>query len=88
MTPSDPNQRGCQLSLKFNVDITKIWTELTKRGVVVRFSLRLSFFSVDKRYPDVIRVAAVHLYNSFSDVHRFVDALLSSINSVEGFLSD
>uniref|UniRef100_A0A914RDK8 Kynureninase n=1 Tax=Parascaris equorum TaxID=6256 RepID=A0A914RDK8_PAREQ len=35
MTPSDPKQRGCQLSLKFNVDIAQVFEELTKRGVVV-----------------------------------------------------
>lgn len=72
MTPSDPRQRGCQLSLKFNVDIVKVFEELTKRGVVV-----------DKRYPNVIRVTPVHLYNSFRDVHRFVEALLDSLDEIE-----
>ncbi|VDK29265.1 unnamed protein product, partial [Gongylonema pulchrum] len=38
---------------------------------------------VDKRYPDVIRVTPVHLYNSFTDVHRFMRALLDSLNIVE-----
>ncbi|VDD84885.1 unnamed protein product [Enterobius vermicularis] len=72
MTPSRAEDRGCQLSLKFNIDISKLCTELGKRGVVV-----------DKRYPYVIRVTPVHLYNSFSDVHRFVTALLECLNSLE-----
>ncbi|VDO40197.1 unnamed protein product, partial [Onchocerca flexuosa] len=33
ITPSDPEQRGCQLSLKFNVDISLIYEELVRRGV-------------------------------------------------------
>ncbi|EJD75905.1 kynureninase [Loa loa] len=74
MTPSDPEQRGCQLSLKFNVDISLVYEELVKRGV-----------AVDKRYPDVIRVTPVHLYNSYTDVHRFMRALLDSLIVVEGY---
>uniref|UniRef100_A0AAF5Q6S4 Kynureninase n=2 Tax=Wuchereria bancrofti TaxID=6293 RepID=A0AAF5Q6S4_WUCBA len=73
MTPSDPEQRGCQLSLKFNIDISLVYKELVKRGV-----------AVDKRYPDVIRVTPVHLYNSYTDVHRFMRALLDSLIVVEG----
>uniref|UniRef100_A0A915E8J9 Aminotransferase class V domain-containing protein n=1 Tax=Ditylenchus dipsaci TaxID=166011 RepID=A0A915E8J9_9BILA len=71
VTPRDPQQRGCQLSLKFNCDIKSIYLELVKRGI-----------AVDKRYPHVIRVAPVHLYNSFEDVWRFVDRLLASIKAV------
>uniref|UniRef100_A0A8D0AWF9 Kynureninase n=1 Tax=Sander lucioperca TaxID=283035 RepID=A0A8D0AWF9_SANLU len=36
VTPSDPQQRGCQLSLSFSVPILKIFRELEKRGVAVR----------------------------------------------------
>lgn len=75
MTPSDPEQRGCQLSLKFNIDIARVYKELVKRGV-----------AVDKRYPDVIRVTPVHLYNNFTDVHRFMRALLDSLSIVESDL--
>lgn len=35
ITPRDPNQRGCQLSLKFSCDISKIYQQLAKRGVAV-----------------------------------------------------
>ena len=35
ITPSDPAQRGAQLSLSFFVPILHVFEELTKRGVVV-----------------------------------------------------
>lgn len=35
ITPSDPEQRGCQLSLNFSVHIRKVFDELEKRGVAV-----------------------------------------------------
>lgn len=35
ITPSDPQQRGCQLSLSFSVHIRKVFQELEKRGVAV-----------------------------------------------------
>lgn len=35
LTPSDLDQRGAQLSLSFSVNITKVFEELMKRGVVV-----------------------------------------------------
>ncbi|TKR82837.1 hypothetical protein L596_016512 [Steinernema carpocapsae] len=72
ITPTDPEQRGCQLSLKFNVDVSTIWLELTKRGVVC-----------DKRFPNVIRVAPVHYYNNFMDVWRFAHVLKDVILGLE-----
>ncbi|XP_074482814.1 kynureninase [Sebastes fasciatus] len=68
ITPSDPQQRGCQLSLCFSVPIRKIFQELEKRGV-----------ACDMREPSVLRVAPVPLYNSFSDVHRFIETLGSAL---------
>jgi len=64
ISPSDPAQRGCQLSLQFSVSLHQVYSELQKLGVVC-----------DKRLPYVLRVAPVHIYNNFSDVHRFVCAL-------------
>uniref|UniRef100_A0A1I7XU79 Kynureninase n=1 Tax=Heterorhabditis bacteriophora TaxID=37862 RepID=A0A1I7XU79_HETBA len=72
ITPRDFNQRGCQLSLKFNVSIDVIYEELVKRGV-----------AVDKRHPNVIRVSPVHLYNNYVDCRRFVTALQDSCTVAE-----
>lgn len=38
ITPSDPEQRGCQLSLSFSRPIRAVFQELEKRGVVVRIT--------------------------------------------------
>ncbi|XP_046887042.1 kynureninase isoform X2 [Hypomesus transpacificus] len=72
ITPSNPEERGCQLSLSFSVPIRAIFQELEKRGV-----------ACDMREPSVLRVAPVPLYNSFSDVHRFISVLGSSMAASE-----
>ncbi|XP_054158129.1 kynureninase-like isoform X2 [Oppia nitens] len=64
ITPADPDQRGAQLSLIFSVPLTPVQEELQKRGVVC-----------DIRMPSVMRVAPVPIYNSFTDVHKFVSIL-------------
>jgi len=60
ITPSDSNHRGCQLSVLTGENGKSIHDELTRKGVVS-----------DWRNPNVIRVAPVPLYNSFSDVYQF-----------------
>ncbi|KAL1273433.1 hypothetical protein QQF64_029295 [Cirrhinus molitorella] len=72
ITPSDPEQRGCQLSLSFSRPIRAVFQELEKRGV-----------ACDMREPNVLRVAPVPLYNSFTDVHRFITALGSALSACE-----
>jgi kynureninase len=67
LTPSDPMQRGCQLSLSFNITGTSlddIHNYLQSHNVIC-----------DTRKPNVIRVAPTPLYNSFTDVHLFIEIL-------------
>ena len=68
ITPSDPDQRGCQLSIRVKDSDKNLFNQLTSRGVFA-----------DWREPDVIRVAPAPLYNSFSDVYRFVEILKSCL---------
>jgi kynureninase len=62
LTPAGPQERGCQLSVRVHGDAARahrVHTRLMARGVVA-----------DLRAPDVLRLAPVPLYNSFSDVTR------------------
>jgi len=64
ITPANPAERGCQLSLRTFAEGKKIFQRLSDNGVIC-----------DWREPDVIRLAPVPLYNSFEDVFRFVELL-------------
>lgn len=66
ITPSNPNERGCQLSLFLTNSGKEVFNFLINRGVVL-----------DWREPNVMRVAPVPLYNSFSEVYEFVEILKS-----------
>lgn len=64
VTPRDPRQRGCQLSIRVKGADKRLFDAITKQGV-----------AADWREPDVIRVAPAPLYNSFTDAHRFAGIL-------------
>ena len=64
ITPTDPAQRGCQLSIVAGSQGTELFQFLTQRGVMC-----------DWREPNVIRVAPVPFYNRFTDVYDFVQLL-------------
>lgn len=64
ITPRNPDDRGCQLSIQVKNADKKLHTKLTEAGVIS-----------DWREPDVIRVAPAPLYNSFEDVFRFSEKL-------------
>ena len=72
ITPTQPKNRGCQLSLKvINSDFSgrEVFNSLLTEGV-----------SCDWRYPDVIRVAPVPLYNSYKEIYKFVRILKKILN--------
>lgn len=64
ITPAEPKARGCQLSLRFGANAQRVHEVLGQRGVICDF-----------RRPDVIRIAPVPLYNSFEDLHSFLEIL-------------
>ncbi|GAA4236649.1 kynureninase [Postechiella marina] len=69
ITPSNPDERGCQLSIQVKNADKVLHDKLTKTGVIS-----------DWREPDVIRCAPVPLYNSFEDVYRLVEKLKGILN--------
>jgi len=62
LTPGEPEQRGCQLSLRVREGGHDLFRHLAAKGVIC-----------DWREPDVIRVAPAPLYNTFDEVRRFVE---------------
>jgi len=68
ITPSDPEQRGCQLSIFFHKDGRRLFDALAAAGVIA-----------DWREPNVIRIAPVPLYNRFEDVYQFAHLLKKNL---------
>ena len=64
ITPSNPNERGCQLSLQVRNADKNLHKKLTKNNI-----------STDWREPDVIRCAPVPMYTRFEDVYQMVRIL-------------
>jgi kynureninase len=64
ITPTNSNERGCQLSLRLINPIDNIMGQLHDVGIIA-----------DWREPDVIRIAPVPLYNSFENCFEFVERL-------------
>lgn len=64
LTPQTSGAHGCQVSMVMPKDGKLTFDKLALHGVMA-----------DWREPDVIRIAAVPLYNSFSDVYAFGDIL-------------
>jgi kynureninase len=69
ITPHNPLERGCQLSIVAHGQGRELYDKLSEAGVVV-----------DWREPAVIRMAPVPLYNSFEDIARFGHILAESLS--------
>jgi kynureninase len=70
LTPSNPDERGAQISVRFNPGLLDgLMEDLEAAGVVL-----------DERKPDVIRIAPTPLYNTFTDVWQCVDILWASLH--------
>lgn len=66
ITPSEPERRGCQLSMLFGNKGREVFDTLTEKGIIA-----------DWREPNVIRIAPVPLYNTYEDCYRFYETLMS-----------
>ncbi len=64
ITPGDPDERGCQISMDVAGRERKLFDDMLAAGVIADF-----------REPCVIRMAPVPLYNSFEDVFNFATVM-------------
>ena len=64
ITPANPAERGCQLSIQVKNADKSLHKKLSDQHIIT-----------DWREPDVIRCAPVPLYNSFEDVYRMTEIL-------------
>ncbi len=70
ITPTNPEERGCQLSVFLVNHGKSVFEYVLSKGVIL-----------DWREPNVIRVAPVPLYNSFTEVVNFVSILEEAIEN-------
>jgi kynureninase len=70
LSSPDEKARGCQLSIRVNNNGRAVFDALSDAGIIC-----------DWREPDVIRIAPVPLYNSFSEVCKFVQIFHSMLGS-------
>ena len=68
ITPSEPEKRGCQLSIFFHKEGRRLFDALAAAGVIA-----------DWREPNVIRIAPVPLYNRYEDVYQFAHILKKNL---------
>jgi kynureninase len=64
ITPKNPKERGCQLSIQLKNANKSLHKKLTENNIIT-----------DWREPNVIRCAPVPMYTSFEDVYRMVSIL-------------
>ncbi len=64
ITPSNPIERGCQLSLLFSSKGKEVFETLQQKGIMA-----------DWREPNVIRIAPVPLYNKYEDVFNLYEIM-------------
>jgi len=68
ITPSNPSERGCQLSVYLHGQGKELFNFLMQNGVIT-----------DWREPNVIRLAPVPFYTSFEDIYEFGQILKKGI---------
>jgi kynureninase len=73
ITPSHPEARGTQLSILLQPGRLEILSDLLEDAGIV----------VDRRKPDVIRVAPVPLYNTYEEVWNFIQIFHEALAKFE-----
>jgi kynureninase len=68
ITPANPAERACQLSVFLHGEGRRLFDYLMKNGVMT-----------DWREPNVIRLAPVPLYTSYEDMYHFGQILKNGI---------
>lgn len=68
ISPSDPSQRGAQISVRLDPGLLEPVLKYLEQHSVI----------VDERKPDVIRIAPVPLYNTFDEVWQFVQIFVAA----------
>ncbi len=76
LSPTEPDQRGAQLSISLQSTGKEVFDKLTSEGVIVDWREP----NLDKDQSGVIRVAPTPLYNTYEDVFKFVHILHKAIN--------
>ncbi len=71
ITPSNPEERGSQLSLKIKTIGKQVYDLIAEKGVIA-----------DWREPDVIRVAPTALYNSYEDVYKLAAIIKMELQKI------
>ena len=72
ITPTDPEQRGAQLSVRFSGDAKGMLQALKDSGAICDF-----------RNPDIIRATPAPLYCRFIDVYRFAQVLRGCVQGAK-----
>jgi kynureninase len=70
ITPSNPDERGCQVSFSVHNNAKAVFDTLLPFGIFA-----------DWREPNVIRVAPVPLYNTFEEIYIFAEILQQILNA-------
>ena len=70
ITPLDPKERGCQLSIKVKSKGREVFKQLIQAGLIC-----------DWREPNIIRLSPTPLYNTYEEVYRSVQILKIALQS-------
>ncbi len=70
ITPRSATEKGCQVSIRVKNADKDLFERLSAQNLVA-----------DWREPDVIRIAPTPLYNTFEEIHQFVELLRSNIHA-------